>query len=92
MIRWMKTGDIGHMTEDGTVFISDRLKELIKVKQFKLIKLIKLIKVKQFKADQGEATPPLHRLHPPPGERVASRTSGARRLSSQFTRGKIYYH
>jgi len=30
--RWMKTGDIGHMTEDGTVFISDRLKELIKVK------------------------------------------------------------
>ena len=44
MIRWMKTGDIGHMTEDGTVFISDRLKELIKVKQFKLIKLIKLIK------------------------------------------------
>ena len=32
MIRWMKTGDIGHMTEDGTVFISDRLKELIKVK------------------------------------------------------------
>ena len=47
MIRWMKTGDIGHMTEDGTVFISDRLKELIKVKQFKLIKLIKLIKLKQ---------------------------------------------
>ena len=47
MIRWMKTGDIGHMTEDGTVFISDRLKELIKVKQFKLIKLIKLVKVKQ---------------------------------------------
>ena len=31
IIRWMKTGDIGHITEDGTVFISDRLKELIKV-------------------------------------------------------------
>ena len=31
IFRWMKTGDIGHITEDGTVFISDRLKELIKV-------------------------------------------------------------
>jgi len=30
--RWMRTGDIGHFTEDGTVYISDRLKELIKVK------------------------------------------------------------
>jgi len=30
--RWMRTGDIGHITEDGTVYISDRLKELIKVK------------------------------------------------------------
>ena len=59
MIRWMKTGDIGHMTEDGTVFISDRLKELIKVKQFKADQ--------GDQADQGEATPPLHRLHPPPG-------------------------
>ena len=29
--RWMRTGDIGHITEDGTVYISDRLKELIKV-------------------------------------------------------------
>ena len=29
---WLKTGDIGHVTEEGTVFISDRLKELIKVK------------------------------------------------------------
>ena len=27
----MRTGDIGHFTEDGTVYISDRLKELIKV-------------------------------------------------------------
>ena len=87
MIRWMKTGDIGHMTEDGTVFISDRLKELIKVKQFKADQIDQADQ-----ADQGEATPPLHRLHPPPGERVASRTSGARRLSSQFTRGKINYH
>jgi acyl-CoA synthetase (AMP-forming)/AMP-acid ligase II len=30
--RWLRTGDIGHFTEDGVVFISDRLKELIKVK------------------------------------------------------------
>ena len=29
---WLSTGDIGHFTEEGVVYISDRLKELIKVK------------------------------------------------------------
>jgi len=29
---WMRTGDIGHYTEDGFLYISDRMKELIKVK------------------------------------------------------------
>jgi len=28
---WMKTGDVGYFTEEGIIFISDRIKELIKV-------------------------------------------------------------
>lgn len=29
--RWLKTGDIGHYDENGLFYVSDRLKELIKV-------------------------------------------------------------
>ncbi|GAA5837083.1 hypothetical protein JCM5353_002489 [Sporobolomyces roseus] len=31
---WLKTGDIGHVDEQGAHFITDRLKELVKVKGF----------------------------------------------------------
>lgn len=30
--EWFKSGDMGKIDEDGAVYISDRLKELIKVK------------------------------------------------------------
>nr|CAH7765011.1 unnamed protein product [Callosobruchus chinensis] len=33
---WLRTGDIGHYNEDGFVFITDRLKELIKVKGYQV--------------------------------------------------------
>ena len=33
---WYRTGDIGHTTEDGFVFIMDRVKELIKYKAFQV--------------------------------------------------------
>ena len=35
---WLKTGDVAHYDEDGDFFISDRLKELIKVKGFQVRK------------------------------------------------------
>ena len=28
---WMKTGDVGYYNKDGIIYISDRIKELIKV-------------------------------------------------------------
>lgn len=33
---WLKTGDIGYVDEEGYIFISDRLKELIKYKGFQI--------------------------------------------------------
>ncbi|CRK98690.1 CLUMA_CG012130, isoform A [Clunio marinus] len=33
---WLKTGDIGHYDENGEFYITDRLKELIKVKGFQV--------------------------------------------------------
>ena len=33
---WLHTGDLGHIDEDGTVFLVDRLKELIKVRGFQV--------------------------------------------------------
>jgi 4-coumarate--CoA ligase len=33
---WLRTGDIGHVDEDGYVFVVDRLKELIKYKGFQV--------------------------------------------------------
>lgn len=33
---WLHTGDVGHISEDGFVFITDRCKELIKYKGFQV--------------------------------------------------------
>lgn len=36
---WLRTGDVARFTPDGSVFIVDRLKELIKVKGFQVRKI-----------------------------------------------------
>jgi len=33
---WLRTGDIGHFDEDGFIFVSDRLKEMIKYKGYQV--------------------------------------------------------
>jgi acyl-CoA synthetase (AMP-forming)/AMP-acid ligase II len=33
---WLRTGDLGHVDDDGNVWIADRLKELIKVRGFQV--------------------------------------------------------
>ncbi len=33
---WLHTGDLGHIDEDGSIFLVDRLKELIKVRGFQV--------------------------------------------------------
>lgn len=34
--KWLRTGDLGYYDENGMIFITDRLKELIKVKGFQV--------------------------------------------------------
>jgi acyl-CoA synthetase (AMP-forming)/AMP-acid ligase II len=33
---WLRTGDLGHVDHDGNVFVTDRLKELIKVSAYQV--------------------------------------------------------
>lgn len=42
--KWLKTGDIGYFDEDFDFYITERLKELIKVKGFQV----------RFRSDRGE--------------------------------------
>ena len=39
MDGWFRTGDIGYYTDDGFVFLMDRMKELIKYKGFQVKKM-----------------------------------------------------
>ena len=39
---WLHSGDVGYYTEEGLFYISDRIKELIKVKGLQVISSLQL--------------------------------------------------